>query len=91
MCSFEFFPIFPWLWKKTKKTDGKIEKKTRFFPSLQNTSFTRKIIKSHINAKIHDATLLFLKIEKTRSRLKLKPYLCRALTEVAREIGGSTP
>jgi len=36
MCFFEFFPIFPWLWKKTKKNDGKIEK-TGFFPSLQNT------------------------------------------------------
>ena len=31
MCFFEFFPIFPWPWKKTKKTDGKIEKKTVIF------------------------------------------------------------
>jgi len=31
MCFFEFFPIFPWLWKKTKKTDGKIEKKKTVF------------------------------------------------------------
>jgi len=31
MCFFEFFPIFPWLRKKTKKPDGKIERKTFFF------------------------------------------------------------
>jgi len=45
MCFFEFFPIFPWLWKKTKKTDGKIEKKG-FFPSLQNTSCVAMIFES---------------------------------------------
>jgi len=38
MCFFELFPIFPWLWKKTKKTDGKIEK-NGFYPSLQNTMY----------------------------------------------------
>jgi len=35
MCFFEFFPIFPWLWKKTKKTDGKIENKTVFFQAFK--------------------------------------------------------
>ena len=30
MCFFEFFPIFPWLWKKRKKPMEKLKKKTVF-------------------------------------------------------------
>ena len=76
MCFFEFFPIFPWLWKKTKKTDEKIEKKTVFFQAFKTLEECHTFHFSSISLFIVLVAFASLKSPFSSTPLSFPPFPC---------------